>query len=165
MLWRAGLSISSPRLAAVGFSLPQAFLSKPGQLKTLIGTIQVAIFNHQSNQLQTVIDATANFHFIKMGNKFIKVDWSAVTHVESDKKYAHVYVKENKAPYLIRASLDLLLQQLTAFQFVRVHKSFLANLAAITAFSNQEVTVNNDQTLPIGESYRAAFMQRIKTYQ
>ncbi len=144
---------------------PQAFLSKPVQLKTLIGTIQVAIFNYQSNQIQTVIDATANFHFIKMGNSFIKVDWATVTHIESDKKYAQVYVKDNKAPYVLRVSLDLLLQQLTAFQFVRAHKSFLVNLSAVTAFSNQDVTVSGSITLPIGESYRTAFMQRIKTYQ
>jgi DNA-binding LytR/AlgR family response regulator len=144
---------------------PQAFLSKPVQLKTLIGTIQVAIFNHQSNQMQTVIDATANFHFIKVGNNYTKVDWANVTHIESDKKYAQIYVKDNKAPYVLRISLELLQQQLAVFQFVRIHKSFLVNLSALTAFSNQDVTVNSSITLPIGESYRAAFMQRIKTYQ
>jgi DNA-binding LytR/AlgR family response regulator len=144
---------------------PQAFLSKPVQLKTLIGTIQVAIFNHQSNQIQTVIDATANFHFIKVGNNYTKVDWANVTHIESDKKYAQIYVKDNKAPYVLRISLELLQQQLAVFQFVRIHKSYLVNLSALTAFSNQDVTVNSNITLPIGESYRAAFMQRIKTYQ
>jgi two-component system, LytTR family, response regulator LytT len=144
---------------------PQAFLSKPVQLKTLIGTIQVAIFNHQSNKLQTVIDATASFHFIKSGNTYVKVDWANVTHIESDKKYAQVYVKDNKAPYVLRISLDLLVQQLSVFQFIRIYKSYLINLSFVTAFSYQDVTLNGHIVLPVGESYRAAFMQRLKMYQ
>jgi two-component system, LytTR family, response regulator LytT len=144
---------------------PQAFLTKPVQIKTLIGTIQVAIFNHQSNKLQMVIDATAQYHFIKSGNNYHRIEWANVTHIESDRKYALVFEKDNKAPYVVKISLELLSQQLAAFHFVRVHKSFLVNMAFINSLNNQDITLHGNVKVPVGDSYRAAFMQRLKMYQ
>lgn len=143
---------------------PQAFLSKPVHIKTLIGTIQVAIFNYQSNKLQTVIDAHAQYHFVKIGNAYKRIDWQDVSYIESDKKYALIYEKGNPAPYALKVSLELLSQQLSAFGFIRIHKSFLINLACVTSFTTIEVVVG-PKKIPIGDSYRSQFMQRLKTYQ
>jgi DNA-binding LytR/AlgR family response regulator len=144
---------------------PQAFLSKPIQLKTLIGTIQVAIFNHQSNKLQMVVDATAQYHFIKNGSNYHRIDWKNVTHIEGGKKYSMVYEKDNPAPFAVKISLELLAVQLAAFGFLRTHKSYLTNLDYVTAFNNEEVTLNDGIELPLGDSYRNAFLQRLKKYQ
>jgi DNA-binding LytR/AlgR family response regulator len=143
---------------------PQAFLSKPVHIKTLIGTIQVAIFNHQSNKLQTVIDASAQYHFVKIGNNYKRIDWQDVSHIESDKKYALIYEKGNAAPYALKVSLELIGRQLQGFGFLRIHKSFLINLAFITSFTANDITVESKK-IPLGDSYRSTFMERIKTYQ
>jgi DNA-binding LytR/AlgR family response regulator len=143
---------------------PQAFLSKPVQIKTLIGTIQVAIFNHQSNKLQMVIDATAQYHFVKAGNTYKRIEWPQVSYIESDKKYALIYEKNNPAPYALKVSLEMLGRQLQGFGFLRIHKSYLINLAFVNAFTANEVTIENKK-LPIGDNYRSGFLERIKTYQ
>jgi DNA-binding LytR/AlgR family response regulator len=144
---------------------PQAFLSKPIQMKTLIGTIQVAIHNHQTKKLQTVIDASANFHFIKRGNTLHKIEWDSITHVSSENKYSLVFEKGSKVPYPIKISLELLAQQLAPYHFWRIHKSHLVNLSYVTALTNNTVNLNNAAELPVGDSYRAVLMQKLKIYQ
>lgn len=143
---------------------PSGFLSKPIQLKSLIGTIQVAIYNHQNSKLQTVIDATAKYYFVKCGNNYHRIEWADVLYIESDKKYALVYEQSGKAPYVLRISLETLLQQLAAFHFVRIHKSYLVNLSQIQTFTANDVTIGN-RKLAIGEVYRGSFMRHIQTLQ
>lgn len=144
---------------------PRAFLAKPVQLHTLIGTIQVAIYNHQHNRLPGHSSLPVQYHFIKNGNQYLRVDWTNVTHVESDKKYARVFEQGNKVPYVLKISLELLAQHLAAFQFVRIHKSWLVNLAHVTAISGQDITLSSNIVLPLGEKYKAAFARRLTTYQ
>jgi two-component system, LytTR family, response regulator LytT len=143
---------------------PGGFLSKPIQLKSLIGTIQIAIYNHQNNKIQTVIDASAKFHFVKSGNSYHRIDWADVLYIESDKKYAIVCESENKAPYVLRISLETLSQQLAPFHFVRIHKSYLVNVGKIKTFTSVEVAIGN-RKLAIGEVYRNTFMKYIQTFQ
>jgi DNA-binding LytR/AlgR family response regulator len=142
---------------------PAGFLSKPIQLKSLIGTIQVAIYNHQNNKLQIVIDATAKYYFIKSGNNYHRIEWAKVMYIESDKKYALVHEEIGKAPYVLRISLETLSQQLAAFHFVRIHKSFLVNISLLKTFTSSDVTIGN-RKLAIGEVYRNSFMKYIQTF-
>jgi two-component system, LytTR family, response regulator LytT len=143
---------------------PAGFLSKPIQLKSLIGTIQVAIFNHQNNKIQTVIDATSKYYFIKSGNNYHRIDWTNVLYIESDKKHALVYEDETKAPFALRTTLEMLAQQLSTFHFVRIHKSFLVNVRHIKSFTATDVTIGSKK-LAIGEVYRAGLLHYIQTLQ
>ena len=143
--------------------MPQAFLTKPVQIKTLIGTIQVAIFNHQNKKAEIVTDATAQYHFIKSGSNYRRIDWKNVTHIESDRKYAFVYEKNNAASFSLKISLELLAVQLASFDFVRVHKSFLVNLAHISAVNAKEVVIDSYK-IPVGASFSPLLMQRLKMY-
>lgn len=144
---------------------PRAFLSKPVQMKTLIGTMQVAIYNHQHDSLPVPNGQPVQYHFIKSGSQYHRIDWANITHVESDKKYALVFELGKKVPYVLKISLELLAHHLAAFQFARIHKSWLVNLSHVTAVSGQEVIVSQNTVLPLGEKYKASFTQRLTTYQ
>ena len=48
-------------------------------------------------------------------------------------------------------------------QFPRVHKSYIVSLNHINAINGNQVEIA-DKKLPIGQSYRQAFMELIKSY-
>jgi two-component system, LytTR family, response regulator LytT len=143
---------------------PSGFLSKPIQLQSLIGTIQIAIYNHQNNKIATAIEANTDYYFVKSGSSFHKIEWSNVLYIESDNKYAMVYEQNTKAPYALRITLENLAQQLAPFKFVRIHKSCLVNLAQVKTINSSDLVVG-DKQLAIGEAYRKNLMQQIKTMQ
>lgn len=143
---------------------PQAFLTKPIQLKTLIGTIQVAIYNHQNKQLQNVIDATAQYHFVKSGNKYQRIDWKDVVYIEADGKYSLVHLQNTPTASPIKVSLELLARQLGGFNIVRIHKSFLVNLNFLTAINGNMVYIGKNIELPVGDAYRQLLQQNLKMY-
>lgn len=60
-------------------------------------------------------------------------------------------------------SMKELEERLPSQKFMRVHKSFIVSLAAVTGIEGNKVLMKNNKTeVLLGEAYRNAFLDKLK---
>lgn len=95
--------------------------------------------------------------FIKQNYQFVKVRIADILYVESDNNYVRIITSGGL--YVLRVSLNQLLEKIIFQQLVRIHRSYAVNIHAVKSFTEQDVLVN-DRELPIGKNYKETFLKR-----
>ncbi|MEM9836870.1 MAG: LytTR family DNA-binding domain-containing protein [Bacteroidota bacterium] len=83
-----------------------------------------------------------------------------ITYLQADHVYVKIHLRQAD-PILVRTSLTALLAQLDKSRFVRVHRSYAINLAALRQFNSKEVYVDN-QPIPVGRAWRKNFYAHLQ---
>ena len=94
----------------------------------------------------------AQFIYLKSGHKFFKVNTRDILYAESLKDYVHVHTKDTVI--ISKYRISDLEQELNGKGFLRIHRSFIINLAHVTAFSANDIEIAGKE-LPIGDTYKA----------
>jgi two-component system, response regulator PdtaR len=95
--------------------------------------------------------------FIKQNYQFVKVRIADILYVESDNNYVRIITSGGL--YVLRVSLNQLLEKIIFQQLVRIHRSYAVNIHAVKSFTEQDVLVG-DKELPIGKNYKETFLKR-----
>lgn len=106
---------------------------------------------------------TTDYILIKSGSKHHKVNLADIVYIESLKDYIKVHL-ENKTSIVSKYKLGEIEQELSTFQFLRIHRSYIINTSKVTAFSSNDIDVNS-QEIPIGASYKEKvilYLEKIK---
>jgi DNA-binding LytR/AlgR family response regulator len=157
---------------------PAAFLSKPYNLTNVRIAIDLAVNNFAvSREQQTTgkiipLDKDSNrntgsperemilrmneYIFVKSNYVFVKLKLCELLYVEADNNYISIITAEKK--FLLRLSLNQMLDKINYKTLVRIHRSYAVNINAIQSFNEQEVEINQ-QHLPIGRNYKEEFMK------
>jgi two-component system LytT family response regulator len=98
--------------------------------------------------------------FIKSGPKIHRLRTSDLLYMEKDGHYVVFHTASGEL--LSRMNIPELLAVLPEGKFARVHKSFVVALGQIDSIEKHTVIVRGKE-IPIGESYRADFLRRIRT--
>lgn len=98
-----------------------------------------------------------NVVFIKQNYRFVKFYLSDILYIHSEGNYTDIFTTLKK--YTIRLVLNKVLEKLQSPDIVRNHRSYAVNLRKIQSFSDQEINLGS-LTLPIGRSFREAFVKR-----
>lgn len=95
--------------------------------------------------------------FLKTGKKIIAVSYSDILYVEGSKEYAILRtVSGNHLVYKRMKELENKLPE----NFVRVHNSFIINLAAILKIEDNHIFIA-DKRIPLSDKYKASFSEKI----
>lgn len=94
---------------------------------------------------------TKDFIFLNVQKKKVKVLFSELLYIESQREY--VKVVTTKKEYLAKMSTHELEALLPAQRFKRIHRSFIVALEKIESYTAEEVEVNG-VGIPIGRGYR-----------
>ncbi len=120
---------------------PYAYLTKPLNQQELKRSIELAISNFAKSTLREDIESDyfsgwsqnavgQDSFFIKTSQEYRKVRYADILWVEvAADRYCNI--KTEQETYQIRASLRNLEQKLSPYQFIRVHKSYIANSVKI----------------------------------
>jgi DNA-binding LytR/AlgR family response regulator len=157
---------------------PAAFLSKPYSLTNVRIAIDLAVNNFAvATEQQTTgkiipLDKNSNSNaasperemilrmndhiFVKNNYAFVKLKLCDLLYVEADNNYTSIITAEKK--FLLRLSLNQLLDKINYKPLVRIHRSYAVNINTIQSFNEQEVEVNQ-QHLPIGRNYKEEFLK------
>lgn len=106
----------------------------------------------------TAISTQPDHIFFNVNRTHHKLLLKDILYLESLKDYVRIHT--TKDPLVVKGNLVTVLSQLPNTQFVRVHRSFAVALTKINSYSQSEVEVNGNK-LPIGTSYREAFLGRM----
>lgn len=93
---------------------------------------------------------------VKSEYKLIQLNLAAITHVESRSEYLRIY-SENLHPIMTLGSMKSILNRLPGDAFMRVHRSYIINLDKITSVGRNQVILNNQFRIPVGDQYKKAF--------
>ena len=105
--------------------------------------------------------ASEDFVFFKADYKIIKVEISDIVYVEGMSEYLKIYLASEPMPKVVLMSFSKLLEKLPATRFVRVHRSYVINLAKVQEVSSGIILMTGGKTIPIGDSYRSSLMNML----
>jgi DNA-binding LytR/AlgR family response regulator len=97
--------------------------------------------------------------FLKQDNRLVKVWFDNLLYVEAVKDFSKVILKDKTL--LISAHLKLMEELLPPSKFVRIHRSYIVALHAITAVQGGAVEIGK-QELPVGSTYKEELMRRLR---
>jgi two-component system LytT family response regulator len=90
---------------------------------------------------------------------FIKLDHQDVIYIKAESNYVQIVLKNGiKLSYM---SMEQVLQTFPKNYFVRVHKSFIINLAEVHEIEATVLTMNNKHSVPIGRNYKDVLIKAI----
>ena len=98
--------------------------------------------------------------YFKSDYKIVPVKVSDIRYIESFGPYLKIHLESSESPLIVLSSFKQIMQELPSGRFVRIHKSFVADISRITAAGKSSVTLDNGQILPVGDTYRAGFMEQ-----
>ena len=105
-------------------------------------------------------ETSANsYFFVKSSGQQHKINFDKNLNIESIKDY--VNIKTDNQEYIVLDTLKSLENQLPE-NFARVHKSFILNLDKIEKIDVRNVFLNSGKEIPIGETYKSEFFQKLK---
>lgn len=98
------------------------------------------------------------FVFLKSDRSIIRIEFSDIFYIKSDDDFTWVFMKEKK--HFLSNTLKFWTDILPSDAFVRIHKSFIININYIEKIVGNQVYLANER-LPVGRSYREAFLTKI----
>jgi len=124
----------------------------------------VAKFSNQHRQsiksIEPIVvsELPSEYIYVNSNKKHIKVEFEQILYVESIKDYVRIHTSEKSITTKDKIS-DF--EKKLPPTFLRVHRSFIVNTNKITAFTKQDVEIN-EREIPIGRSYKEAILKRFE---
>lgn len=112
------------------------------------------------------IDGYEKSIVIDVKDRFIKVDSSNVTYVDSEDHYLTVHTADGNA-YVVRKNMTEFEQDIAGTDIVRAHKKYMINYRYISRInqSTNEVVMRDGEILKLGRSYKDTFMKGYMQYR
>ena len=103
---------------------------------------------------------TPGYIFVKAEYESIKINLEDIEYIQGLKDYLKIHIAGTNKTILTLMSFKDILEKLPSNQFLRVHKSFVVNIASIKKVQRNRIVIN-DVRIPIGESYKATFFNSL----
>jgi DNA-binding LytR/AlgR family response regulator len=154
--------------AVEGFNLGAVdYLVKPIPfhrfLKSVVRAQQVV--NPNTAAVQAISENTTapeleqDFMFVRAEYENVKMNFADILFIEGLKDYVKIYTTDNKFT-LTLISLIKLENLLSSKGFSRIHRSYIINIKHVKSIQKNKVLIS-DKRIPISESYKNAFFERI----
>jgi len=155
---------------------PAAYLIKPYQPRNLLVAIDLALHNFAFRKtnpsraipitpsrqtLQPINQGEPILYFneaifIKQNYKFVKVDLKDIQYFEVDGNHSYIVTEAHK--YILRHSLNAVLEKLNKPFLVRIHRSYAINIRHLDTFNDNAIFIG-ERELPLGRHYKDNFMR------
>lgn len=130
---------------------PSGYLIKPVNSSTLFAAIQTAIQSQvPANQPAVAIlagEEQPNYFFVKVGKRNLKLFWKDVYCLEATKNYVQIRVTDTPVTYMVRGTLQSVMQQLMPLTlqpaFRQFNRSTAVNMQHITRYDSEAIYCRN----------------------
>nr|WP_293840005.1 response regulator [uncultured Arsenicibacter sp.] len=145
---------------------PYAFISKPVRALELQRAIELAVSRmadeppisaHPAPDAPFVLSDRI---FVRYREKIVKIFIADILYLEADRNYCHLYTATKD--YLLTTTLKAMEDKLPIACFVRVHRSYLANLMQVDEVGEGYIGIKG-KTIPLSHLLRDALLKRIQT--
>jgi DNA-binding LytR/AlgR family response regulator len=151
---------------------PHAFISKPFKKLDLQRAIELAISRMAvipqapASTTETAAAESAfilsDRIFVRHKGKLVKLYITDILFAEAERSYCRIFTAYQD--YLLTTPLKSLEELLPSEHFLRIHRSYIINIAKIDAIGDQFSYVSiGKQTLRVSEAYQTALAKRLRT--
>jgi len=156
-----------PNFALQGYELDVLdYLVKPFPFNRFLKAANKArdFFELKSNQpASDNLKSGLDYFFIKCEYRYEKIHFKDILYIEGMENYIVIWTNTQKYITLLR--MKTIEETLPSAQFMRIHKSFIVSILAITAIDGNELVVGGKR-LPISREKKNEIMERvIKNYK
>jgi len=144
------------KFALEGFNLDVVdYLVKPVPLDRFIKACNKAweLFNLRSKKVENPSSSEPDFLFVNVEYSLVKVEFTDIQWIEGLKDYIRIYLKSSSKPIITRMSMKAIEEELPSSKFIRVHKSFIVSVSAITSVRKNSIFIGAEE-IPVGENYK-----------
>lgn len=101
---------------------------------------------------------SAEFTFVKVDSKLVRVDFADVLYVEALGDYVHLVTSRGKL--IVYSTMRAIEEKFPLQRFVRVHRSFIINISYVQALEDNSLVLK-EKYIPIGQTYMRGLLQRL----
>jgi DNA-binding LytR/AlgR family response regulator len=100
-----------------------------------------------------------SYLFLRHDNKLVKVNFDGIFYIEGMQNFVRIHTEATT--YIVNQTMKSMQDLLPTGEFIRIHKSYIVSMKAVTAVFGNTVEIANIQ-LPIGSNYKETFMNYIE---
>jgi DNA-binding LytR/AlgR family response regulator len=104
--------------------------------------------------------ATANHLFVKSEYKLIRIELDDIKYIESQHEYIKIHLI-NSNPVITQLSMKSIEEQLPTDRFMRIHRSYIVNLAKVSVIERSRIVFDSNIYIPVSEQYKVKFQEYI----
>jgi DNA-binding LytR/AlgR family response regulator len=128
------------------------YLVKPVEYARFVKAVAKVRENLQTQQTE------AEDLYVKSESKIVKINLKELLYVEALADYVILHTSAQK--YIVHSTMKGIEKRLPEKNFIRIHRSYIVNTDKIEHIEDLSVVINK-KYLPIGNSYKDAFMKRL----
>lgn len=108
--------------------------------------------------------ATPSFLYIKSARSMSRLDTATILYIEGMGEYVRIHIVGSPKPLTALLSMRKIESQLPQDTFLRVHKSYIANMAQATRVTHASISFGSGHTIPIGDACRSDVLAYIDNH-
>jgi len=125
------------------------YLLKPFGFERFLAAINKV--KKQRESKQATIENTKDYLFVSIKLKKVKIFFSEILYIESQKEYIRIVTLDNS--YMTKMSTHEIEELLPDSLFKRIHRSFIVAIHKIRSFNSEMVEINGT-SIPVGRGYK-----------
>ncbi len=122
---------------------PMHFIQKPIEEREIIKDVRLAM---------KLIDRLGGFFFYKKGHESYRKPVKDILYFESSNR--EIRMVTNSGEEVFYGKLDDIFKHVAKYNFMYIHKSYVVNYFYVIKFRYEEVTMSNQEVLPISQARR-----------
>lgn len=151
------------RYAIDGYKVDAAdYLLKPVSYDRFAASVNKVIEWFETNERRKTA-ARDRFVYVKSEYKLIRLDFDDILYIEGLKDYVKIYFEAPRKPVLSLVNMKRVEDCLPKLQFMRVHRSFIVNMAKVSMVDRGRIVVG-DVFIPVSESYKGQVQEYLDSH-
>ena len=149
------------KFALEGFNLDVVdYLVKPVSFERFVKACNKAweLYQLKTKPKNSIADKPLDYIFVNVDYSLLKVVIDDIMWIEGLKDYIKIYLKSSSKQVITRMTMKSIEELLPANRFIRIHKSYIAAIAFITAVRKTSLMIGATE-LPVSETYQEALMK------
>jgi DNA-binding LytR/AlgR family response regulator len=148
---------------------PAGFISKPFKQLDLQRAIELTISRMGANETDSNAAVAGGEEqpailsdriFIRHKEKMVKIMLADILYMEADRNYSRIFTKEKE--HLLSVTLKTIEEKLSIQQFMRIHRSYLINIAHVDEVAESHVMIAQ-KAIPMGAGMREQLLKGMRT--
>lgn len=135
------------------------YLLKPVSFERFVQAINKAEDRWKLKQAASTAVTEQDHFYVKVDYKLVKIRFADILFIEGMREYVNIQTAERR--HIVYQSMKNLEQLLSAHRFARCHKSYIVALDKIRSLYGNVLEIQ-DKEIPIGKSYKEAFMAKLE---
>jgi two-component system LytT family response regulator len=128
-------------------------------LDYLVKPISYADFLQAANRAaEKITKKEDEFLLVKSEYKSIRINLADILYIEGMREYVRIHLAGGARPVMTLLSMKSIEQRLPSTKFMRIHRSYIVNLARITTIERNRIVFDKEY-IPVGDQYKDAFQK------